>query len=335
MRKLITALALIALGLFTFGPVAHATTFLQDGDAAAEVAEPDTIGDSTQAASAAAQGASEYVTSMLADTLGVPEGIAAIIGKAIVFVLILIIFKIIATIAASIVGGALSKSKLKPTQLLLDFIKGTTSKLIMAIGFIMALAVVGLDVAPLLAGLGVLGFVVGFALQDTLGNFAAGVMILLYRPYDVGDVVTAGGVTGSVKSMNLVSTTLGTPDNQVQIVPNGQIWGGVITNVTANETRRVDLVAGIGYDDDIEKAEAVLERIVKSHDKVLAEPAPVIKVHELADSSVNLIVRPWTKTSDYWAVYWDLTRAIKMEFDKEAISIPFPQRDVHLHKVEG
>jgi len=341
MRKLFSVLALVALGLFSTAPVANAATFLQDGEAATEEAGTTSVDNTPTAediaggAGEAAAGLRDMVVDFLADTLGVPTGVAELIGKVAVFILILIVFKILASVAASIVGGALSKSKMKPTQLLLDFLKGTTSKLIMAIGFIMALGAIGVNVGPLLAGLGVLGFVVGFALQDTLGNFAAGVMILLYRPYDVGDFVTAGGVTGSVKSMNLVSTTLGTPDNQVQIVPNGQIWGGVITNVTANDTRRVDLVAGIGYGDDMDKAEAVLRRIVESHDKVLAEPAPVIKVHELADSSVNLIVRPWTKTSDYWAVYWDLTKAIKAEFDKEGINIPFPQRDVHLYKVEG
>lgn len=351
MRKLISTLALVALSAFAFGPEAQATMLAQEGEGTTEEAATEEAGteeesttdvnEATPSTEAVADGASDaaadlrdMVVEFLADTLGVPQPVAELIGKIAVFILILIVFKILASIAAGIVGGALSKSKLKPTQLLLDFLKGTTSKLVMAIGIVMALGAVGVNIAPLLAGLGVLGFVVGFALQDTLGNFAAGVMILLYRPFDVGDVVTAGGITGSVKSMNLVSTTIGTPDNQVQIVPNGQIWGGVITNVTANDTRRVDLVAGIGYSDDIDKAEAVLKRIVEGHELVLKDPAPVIKVHELADSSVNLIVRPWTKTSDYWAVYWDLTKAIKIEFDKEGINIPFPQRDVHLYKVD-
>ena len=125
-----------------------------------------------------------------------------------------------------------------------------------------------------------------------------------------------------------------TPDNQRIIVPNGSIWGGTITNITANDTRRVDLTAGIGYDDDIDKAEAVLARIVESHEKVLKDPAPVIKLHELADSSVNFVVRIWSNTSDYWDVYWDVTKAIKVEFDKEGISIPYPQQDVHMHEVK-
>ncbi|MEZ5980502.1 MAG: mechanosensitive ion channel [Planctomycetota bacterium] len=282
----------------------------------------------------AADSLGKWVVAFLADTLGVPKGAADLIGKAVVFVLILLVFRIVGGIVAAIIGKALSKSKLQPTQLLLNFLTGTTRNVIFVIGIIMALGVVGVNVAPLLAGIGVVGFVVGFALQDTLSNFAAGVMILLYRPFDVGHFVTAGGVTGTVKSMSLVSTTLATPDNQVQVVPNGSIWGNVITNVTANPTRRVDLVAGVSYEDDIEQVEAVLQRIVDEHPLVLKDPAPVVKLHALADSSVNFIVRPWVKTSDYWTVYWDLTRAFKKEFDAAGISIPYPQRDVHLYSVD-
>ena len=132
--------------------------------------------------------------------------------------------------------------------------------------------------------------------------------------------------------MSLVSTTLRLPDNQIVVIPNNSIWGGVITNVTGSETRRVDLMFGVGYGDDLAKAQKILEDVVSSHPNVLADPAPVVKVHELADSSVNFVVRPWTKTSDYWGVYWDLTRSVKERFDAEGVSIPFPQRDVHLHQ---
>jgi small-conductance mechanosensitive channel len=365
MKRTLLVLALVVAGLFATPSVATASAaslaqpIVQDGEAQTDsstsavddtatdvptegegekktkgVDEAPTTDQLVSGASETAAGMRDVVVAFMAEKLSVPKAVASMIGTAIMFILILIVFKILASIASSIVGSALSKSKLKPTQLLLEFLKGATAKLVMAIGFIMALGTVGVDVGPLLAGLGVLGFVVGFALQDTLGNFAAGVMILLYRPYDIGDFITAGGVTGSVKSMSLVSTTIGTPDNQVQIVPNGSIWGGVITNVTANDTRRVDLTAGIGYGDDMDKAEAILKRIVESHPLVLAEPAPVIRVHALADSSVNIVVRPWTKTSDYWTVYWDITKSIKTEFDKEGVSIPFPQRDVHLYKVD-
>ena len=160
-------------------------------------------------------------------------------------------------------------------------------------------------------------------------------MILLYRPYDVGDVVSAGGATGKVTEMSLVSTTLTTPDNQIVVIPNNSIWGGVITNITGNPTRRVDLTFGIGYDDDIGKAISILKEMVEGHEKTLSEPAPTIEVGELADSSVNIVCRPWTKTSDYWGVYWDLMRKVKERFDAEGISIPFPQRDVHIHNTES
>jgi small conductance mechanosensitive channel len=155
-------------------------------------------------------------------------------------------------------------------------------------------------------------------------------MILLYRPFDVGDVVEAGGVSGKVSHMSLVNTTFMTFDNQRLVVPNNNIWGAVITNVTAQRTRRVDLVFGISYGDDIEKAEKVLHEIVDAHEAVLDDPEPTIRLHELGESSVNFIVRPWVRTDDYWSTYWDLTKAVKKRFDEEGISIPFPQRDVHV-----
>ncbi|MGD9876749.1 mechanosensitive ion channel family protein [Desulfococcus sp.] len=247
------------------------------------------------------------------------------------FILILLAFMIIANIVGAMARKSLTRASL--SALLKDFIVNTTQKVVFILGLIIALSMLEVNIGPLLAGLGVIGFVVGFALQNTLSNFAAGFMILLYRPYDIGNFVTAGGVTGTVDSMNLVSTTIKTPDNQSLIVPNGQIWGDVITNVTGNATRRVDLVFGIGYDDDIAKAQKVLEDIVDGHNLVLKNPAYVIKVHELADSSVNFICRPWVRTGDYWTVYWDITRAVKERFDAEGIGIPYPQRDVHVYQM--
>ena len=174
-------------------------------------------------------------------------------------------------------------------------------------------------------------FVIGFALQDTLGNFASGMMILLYRPFDVGDVVEIGGVFGTVKAMNMVNTTMLTIDNQTLILPNTKIWQEVIKNVTAQSKRRIDLVFGISYSDDISKAEKILSDILEEHDLILDNPEPIVRLHELADSSVNFIVRPWVKTDDYWDVYWDVTREVKLRFDREGVSIPFPQQDVHIH----
>jgi small conductance mechanosensitive channel len=156
-------------------------------------------------------------------------------------------------------------------------------------------------------------------------------MILIYKPFDVGDVVeVAGNVSGTVSHMSLVNTTVLTFDNQTLIVPNNSIWQNVIKNVTSQQMRRVDLVFGIGYSDDIPKAERILTEIIESHEAILADPEPVIRLHELGESSVNFVVRPWVKTDDYWPVYWDITRQVKMKFDAEDISIPFPQRDVHL-----
>ncbi|MCB1815394.1 MAG: mechanosensitive ion channel family protein, partial [Candidatus Competibacteraceae bacterium] len=218
------------------------------------------------------------------------------------------------------------------TNLLKNFVVNVVQKLVFFVGLIIALSMLEVNIGPFLAAIGAAGFIVGFALQGTLSNFAAGIMILLYRPYDVGDYVSVAGVSGTVEDMSLVSTTLRLPDNQIVIVPNGQIWGDVITNVTGTDKRRVDLVFGIGYDDDIQAAQDVLEDIINKHPQVLKEPAPVVRLHELADSSVNFVVRPWSKTSDYWAVYWDITRAVKERFDQADISIPYPQQDVHIRQ---
>jgi small conductance mechanosensitive channel len=227
---------------------------------------------------------------------------------------------------------ALTASRLQISHLLRRMIVSTVRNLVIIFGVLLAISQVGISLGPLLAGLGIAGFIIGFALQDTLSNFASGIMILLYRPFDVGDVVDAGGVSGKVSHMSLVSTTFMTFDNKKLVVPNNSIWREVITNVTAQRTRRVDLVFGISYGDDIDKAEKVLHEVVNAHDAVLEDPEPLIKLHELAESSVNFIVRPWVKTDDYWSAYWDLTKAVKQRFDKEGISIPFPQRDVHVYE---
>ena len=198
-------------------------------------------------------------------------------------------------------------------------------------GFVVALSMLEINVGPLLAAIGAAGFIIGFALQGTLSNFAAGIMILIYRPYDVGDFVDIGGTFGTVDAMTIVSTTLMTLDNQKVVVPNNMIWGDKITNVTGTDKRRVDMVFGIGYSDDIAKAQRILEEILVDHEAILKDPEPVVKVHELADSSVNFVVRPWVKTENYWNVYWDITKTVKLRFDDEGISIPFPQRDVHVY----
>jgi small conductance mechanosensitive channel len=251
-------------------------------------------------------------------------------ARIIVFVLILLAFKFLAGIVKRLVRKAVTASSLNLSQLLRNQIEFFSGKVVMFVGLLVALSQLGVQVGPVLAGLGIAGFIVGFALQDTLSNFAAGMMILIYRPFDVGDAVEAGGVMGTVKAMNLVSTTITTWDNQKLVVPNSKIWGDVIRNITAEPHRRVDMSFGISYSDNIDHAERILSDIVSSHALVLAEPEPDIRLHALGESSVDFIVRPWARTSDYWTVYWDITRAVKQRFDAEGISIPFPQRDVHL-----
>ncbi|MDA0934228.1 MAG: mechanosensitive ion channel family protein [Planctomycetota bacterium] len=242
-----------------------------------------------------------------------------------------------ARIVSGILGGLLSRAlgQLSQTSdLLRSFLVHTARRVVFLIGVVVALSQVGIDVTPFVAAIGAAGFVIGFALQGTLSNFAAGVMILIYRPYDIGDVVTAAGITGKVDSMTLVSTTIKTGDNQSIVVPNGSIWGGVITNITANPTRRIDMTFGIGYRDDIGRAKQILQELCAQHELVLGDPAPVIEVSALGASSVDLICRPWAKTGDYWTVFWDLTRQVKERFDREGISIPFPQQDVHIYRHE-
>ncbi len=252
----------------------------------------------------------------------------------ILFVVTIVAFMILSSILGKATHGAVAKIK-GASALLKDFLENVVRKVTFLVGLVVALSMLEVNIGPFLAAIGAAGFILGFALQGTLSNFAAGIMILLYRPYDIGNYVNVAGISGTVSAMTLVSTTLTLPDNQTVVIPNNSIWGGIITNVTGRETRRVDMVFGISYDDDIAKAQSILEKIVKDHPLVLGSPEPVIRVHELGDSSVNFVCRPWTKTSDYWTVYWDITRQVKEQFDQNGVSIPFPQRDVHVHQVSA
>jgi small conductance mechanosensitive channel len=216
------------------------------------------------------------------------------------------------------------------SKLLQSFLVGAIYWLVLTAGLLFVLAALGVNVTPLFAMIGGASFILAFAFQDTLGNLASGLMIMINRPFDEGDYVVVGGTGGTVRSVSIVATTVTTPDNQVIVIPNKSVWGNVIANVTASDTRRVDLVFGISYDDSIPDALRVIEETVKAHPLVLADPEPVIRVHELAASSVNFVCRPWTKTSDYWTVYWDLTHRMKEAFDTASITIPYPQQDVHI-----
>ncbi len=249
------------------------------------------------------------------------------IGK---FFTILFISYFLAKIVAGITNWLLER-KLTLSQLAENLISRLIKDVIMLVGVAVALTALEIDIAPILAAIGAAGFIIAFALQGTLSNFASGLLILVNRPFDVGDVVSAGGVTGQIHEMNLVATTFRTFDNQTIFVPNNEIWGNVITNITANDRRRVDLEFGISYDDDVDEAERIIREVVELNECVLKEPEPVITLHELGDSAVKIVCRPWAKTSDWWAVKTQVTRQVKKRFDAAGISFPYPQREVHVH----
>jgi small conductance mechanosensitive channel len=253
-----------------------------------------------------------------------------ILFRLLLVLLILFAFFHLSKLVQRGVEKALQSGKVQLSHLLKRMIVSTAKNLVMLLGLLIALSQIGISLGPLLAGLGIAGFIIGFALQDTLSNFASGMMILIYRPFDVGDFVEGGGVTGRVDRMSLVNTTFKTLDNQVIIVPNNMIWQNVVVNVTAQRTRRVDMTFGIAYDDDIDKAKAILKDAVDNHEACLDSPEPNICVGGLGESSVDLYCRPWVRTDDYWPTYWELTEIIKKRFDEEGITIPFPQRDVHM-----
>ncbi len=271
---------------------------------------------------------------VIAGWLKSTEGGLRWLKNIILFVGTIVAFMIFSSVLGKATQGAVLKIK-GASALLKDFLVNVVRKATFFLGLVVALSMLEVNIGPFLAAIGAAGFILGFALQGTLSNFAAGIMILLYRPYDIGNDVNVAGISGTVSAMTLVSTTLTLPDNQIVVIPNNSIWGGIITNVTGSKTRRVDMVFGIGYGDDIAKAQSVLEKIVAEHPLVLGSPEPVIRVHVLGDSAVNFICRPWSKTSDYWTVYWDITRQVKERFDQNGISIPFPQREVHLHPVSA
>lgn len=243
---------------------------------------------------------------------------------------ILIIGRIVVGILTGIVRRLLKRSKTDET--LIKFITSLTKTALLAILFIVVLNQLGIQTTSFVAIIGAAGLAIGFALQGSLANFAAGVMLIIFRPFKAGDFVEAGGATGVVEEVGIFSTIMKTLDNKKIILPNSGVTGGNIVNYSAKETRRVDLVFGIGYDDNLKKAKQILEQLLQADARILKDPAAVVAVSELADSSVNFVVRPWVKSADYWAVYWDLTEKVKLTFDAEGISIPYPQQDVHMHQ---
>ncbi len=260
------------------------------------------------------------------------QELAALYGlKILGALLVLIIGRFVVGILIGITRRVMNRSNTDAT--LSKFLLGLMRGLLMAMVIIAAVGTLGIETTSFVAVLGALGLAIGFALQGSLGNFAAGVMLIIFRPFKAGDYVEAGGTAGSVEEISIFSSRFKTPDNKEVIVPNGAIFSGTIINYSAKDTRRVDMVFGIGYGDDIKKAKQILERLLAEDTRILKDPAPQVAVLELADSSVNFAVRPWVNTADYWGVYLDMQEKVKLTFDAEGISIPFPQQDVHMHQV--
>jgi small conductance mechanosensitive channel len=269
------------------------------------------------------------------DLEAILEGVAGVLSeyglKVIGAIALLIIGRMVAGVVRSWVRRALERAKMEPT--LIPFMTGMVYYALIAFLLVAVLSLFGIQTTSFIAVLGAAGLAVGLALQGTLSNFAAGVMLLIFRPFKSGDFVEAGGTAGSVITVGVFSTTLHSPDNVRIIVPNSAIFGSIVKNYSANDTRRNDLVVGISYSDRIGQAIDTIHKVLGSDPRVLKDPEPVVAVAELADSSVNLVVRPWCNKEDYWGLRFDLTRRLKEELEAAGCSIPFPQTDVHLHKV--
>ena len=243
--------------------------------------------------------------------------------------LILLIGRQVVKILIKVISSALERSNTEDTVRI--FVTNLLNTLLMIVVFIAAINQLGIQTTSIIAVLGAAGLAIGLALQGSLSNFAAGILIVIYRPYKVGDYIQADNHLGTVDDIQIFSTVLKTPDNKLVIVPNGSIMNGSIVNFSNQDKRRVDIIASCSYEDDIDKVKSVLADILSKDDRILSEPKSRIAVSELADSSVNLIVRPWVKNSDYIDVYYSLLEEIKKRFDQEGISIPYPQSDVHIH----
>jgi small conductance mechanosensitive channel len=257
--------------------------------------------------------------------------LTTIYGLKIVIALLILFFgRIIAKLVSKIVGRLMERSKIDPT--IIRFVSSLTYIALIAFVIIAALGQLGIQTASFIAVVGAAGLAVGLALQGSLANFAAGFLMIIFKPFKVGDYIEGGGVAGTVEEISIFTTILTSPDNKTIIVPNAKLTEDNIVNWTIKGTRRVDMVMGIGYGDDIDKARQVINDVLAAESRLLKDPAPLVAVVELADSSVNFVVRPWVKASDYWGVYFDLTEKMKKAFDANGISIPFPQRDVHVYE---
>ncbi|MFT4993468.1 MAG: small conductance mechanosensitive channel [Paraglaciecola sp.] len=263
--------------------------------------------------------------SEMLDTYVIPWGINIFMA-----IVIYIVGRMVVGVLINVFGKVMARSKYD--DMLIDFVKAIIKAILMLFVIVASLDQLGVDTTSLVAIFGAAGLAIGLSLQGSLQNFAAGVMLLVFRPFKAGDFVEAAGTSGTVKTITIFNTIMTTPDNKEVIVPNGKIYGDNIINFSAKDTRRVDMVVGIAYDADLKKAKDILLEMVAADDRILTEPEPKVAVSELADSSVNFVVRPWVASADYWAVKFDFTEAVKLRFDAEGISIPFPQMDVHLVK---
>ena len=252
--------------------------------------------------------------------------------KVIAAIAILVIGRIVAGMIRSLIKKLLRKNKVEET--LVSFVSSLIYVTLMAFIIIAAVGQLGVQTASFVAVIGAAGLAVGLALQGSLANFAAGVLLIIFKPFKVGDFIEAAGVAGAVEAIGIFTTALNSPDNKKIVVPNSKVTGDNIINYSAKDKRRVDIVAGVSYSDDLDKVRKVLEQILSEDERILRDPAPTIGVMELADSSVNFVVRPWVNTADYWSVFFAVQEKIKKEFDAQGISIPFPQQDVHIFKSE-
>lgn len=253
--------------------------------------------------------------------------------KAVMAVVIFVIGRILARVLRNSLRIALRRGKIEET--LVSFASNLAYALLMVMVIIAALNQLGIQTTSFIAILGAAGLAVGLALQGSLANFAAGMLMIIFKPFKVGDFIEAAGTMGIVEEIEIFTTKMRTPDNKQIIIPNNQITNGNITNFSAKDTRRVDLVVGVSYSDDLNKVKAVLEDLLNQDERILPEPAPTIGVLQLGESSIDFAVRPWVKSGDYWPTLFDLNKAIKERFDAEDISIPFPQRDVHFYQKQG
>lgn len=258
-------------------------------------------------------------------TIGIGFG-----GKLFIAVVIFYVGRIVARMITKAVRKLMQAQEVD--KILETFVCNLVYWLLMVFIIIAAINQVGIQTTSLIAIMGAAGLAIGLALQGSLSNFAAGVLIVIFRPYRVGDFVEVAGISGAVVQVQILTTVLKTGDNKQIVVPNAQIMDSIITNYSANEQRRVDMLIGVSYDDDLDKVRKTIKELVDADDRVLKDPECLIAVAALADSSVNFTVRPWVKTEDYWGVMFDLTEAIKKRFDRDGISFPFPQQDVHLYK---